>query len=323
MHQWLYGKAGYYSSLKEIGKGGDFFTAVSTSQFFGGSIANYLVKQIEEGKRSKECFICEIGAHKGYLMADIVQFIYTLAPELLKSLRFGIVERFEHLQKAQAKYLQESFADVVNFEFYNSLDEVKEKDSFFIANEIFDAFACELLYKERFARLDEHGEVIFDVEDESLLAKAKKYHQEKGEIAVGYEAFASRLANASQHFEFITFDYGEKEARPDFSLRVYKEHKVFAFFDEALKKEQAFAKSDITYDVNFSHVIDAMQEAGINLQMYKSQALALIDFGMMELLTLLEKHVPQTVYKKELDKAKMLIDPSFMGERFKMLSFKK
>ena len=35
---WLYSKDGYYSKYKEIGKEGDFYTSVSTSSFFGGSI---------------------------------------------------------------------------------------------------------------------------------------------------------------------------------------------------------------------------------------------------------------------------------------------
>ena len=39
MNEWLYDKDGYYASFRAIGKGGDFYTAVSSSMFFGGSIA--------------------------------------------------------------------------------------------------------------------------------------------------------------------------------------------------------------------------------------------------------------------------------------------
>jgi len=41
MNEWLYGEEGYYKNFKAIGKSGDFYTAVSTSSFFGASIANY------------------------------------------------------------------------------------------------------------------------------------------------------------------------------------------------------------------------------------------------------------------------------------------
>ena len=44
MNQWLYGENGYYATYKSIGKEGDFYTAVSTSKFFGGTIANHIVK---------------------------------------------------------------------------------------------------------------------------------------------------------------------------------------------------------------------------------------------------------------------------------------
>jgi len=100
-HKWLYGKNGYYISYKEIGKEGDFFTAVSTSVFFGGSIAKRLIFTIENGWLPSDTTVVEIGAHKGYLLADIIQFIYTIKPELLKTLKFAIVERFESLQNTK------------------------------------------------------------------------------------------------------------------------------------------------------------------------------------------------------------------------------
>ena len=60
MGEWLYGENGYYSSYKEIGKGGDFYTAVSTSKFFGGTIAKHIISLVDEGFLSKDGVICEI-----------------------------------------------------------------------------------------------------------------------------------------------------------------------------------------------------------------------------------------------------------------------
>jgi len=53
MHEWLYGNDGYYKNFKTIGKEGDFYTAVSTSRFFGASIANYFYKLLQEEKANK------------------------------------------------------------------------------------------------------------------------------------------------------------------------------------------------------------------------------------------------------------------------------
>ncbi|MEA3372782.1 MAG: SAM-dependent methyltransferase [Campylobacterota bacterium] len=322
MENWLYGDKGYYATYKVIGKGGDFYTAVSTSKFFGGSVAKHVISLIDEGFLPEDTTICEIGAHHGYFLADMIEFIYTLRPELLQSLKFAIVERFEALREQQRNYMEESFGDAVTLTHYSSLEEMHVPHAFFIANEIFDAFPCELYYKGKTGRLDGH-EVLFDVEDEWVSEKAEKYHKDRGEIAVGYEAFAVAMAKAADKFEFMSFDYGEMQARPDFSLRVYQEHEVLPFFDEKLNREEAFAASDITYDVTFAHVKDAFEEAGVSFVELKAQMSALINFGMLELLEMLRVNVEEKLYKQELEKAKMLILPDYLGERFKMIRFRK
>ena len=90
MGDWLYGENGYYSNYKTIGKEGDFYTAVSTSQFFGGCIAKHIISLVDEGFLNEDAVICEIGAHHGYFLADVVQFIYTLRPALLDTFEFII-----------------------------------------------------------------------------------------------------------------------------------------------------------------------------------------------------------------------------------------
>jgi len=217
MTDWLYGEDGYYSTYKNIGKDGDFYTAVSTSKFFGGTIAKHIISLVDEGFLKKGGTICEIGAHHGYFLADVIEFIYTLRPKLLESLKFVIIERFDDLQEFQRDYFAESFGDVVKLTHYKSLSELKCDNAFFIANEIFDAFPCELYYKGKTAQVDGH-KIEFDVDDKWVKEKADRYHKDRGEIAVGYEEFAKEMASTCRAFEFMTFDYGEMKARPDFSL---------------------------------------------------------------------------------------------------------
>ena len=322
MTEWLYGEDGYYAAYKNIGKQGDFYTAVSTSKFFGGTIAKHIISLVDEGFLATDGVICEIGAHHGYFLADVIEFIYTLRPELLNTLEFVIIERFDDLQNFQKKYFEESFGDAVKLTHYKSLSELKCKNAFFIANEIFDAFPCELYYKDKTARVDGH-KIEFDVQNEWVKEKADKYFKDRGEIAVGYEEFAKEMSLACEKFEFISFDYGEMNARPDFSIRVYEKHKVIPFFDEDIKREELFAKSDITYDVTFGHVKDAYEESGIKFIELKAQMTALIDMGILELLEMLKDKVDEKIYKQELEKVKMLILPNFLGERFKMIKFRK
>ncbi len=333
MYAWLYANDGYYATHKTIGKEGDFYTAVSSSMFFGGSIAKKFLSSIEERFLSKNATIVEIGAHKGYLLADIVQFIYTLKPELLKSLKFVIVEPFEENQKAQREYFKESFGDVVELLHVKSIKELVCKEAFVVANEIFDAFTCNVVYNDKMLYMNddkaEFKEIEFDVKN-----LAKKYNITKGEVAVGYEEFANELALYVDKYEFVTFDYGDKKAREDFSLRIYDKHKVYPFFaltdlieEEELKEEvklkTLFAKSDITYDVNFDHLIGAFEQSGAVLYSYNTQMKALVDFGLVELLDMMQRNTTEENYKAEVDRVKTLIDPAFMGERFKMACFRK
>ncbi|MDA3946985.1 MAG: SAM-dependent methyltransferase [Helicobacteraceae bacterium] len=323
MTEWLYGEQGYYSTYKTIGKEGDFYTAVSTSKFFGGTIAKHIISLVDEGFLDKDATICEIGAHHGYFMADLIEFIYTLRPELLQSFSFVIVERFDALQEQQRNYLNECFGDAITLSHVKSLSELRVDSAFFIANEIFDAFACELFYKGKTGRVEEDGNVEFDVDNEWVSEKAAKYHKNLGEIAVGYEEFAKEMAGAAKKFEFMSFDYGEMMARPYFSLRVYDKHKVYPFFDEELNRQEAFGSTDITYDVTFEHVKDAYEEAGVTFIELKAQMTALINMGILDLLEMLRVHVENNIYKQELEKVKTLILPEFLGERFKMIRFRK
>ena len=131
------------------------------------------------------------------------------------------------------------------------------------------------------------------------------------------------MAGAAARSEFVTFDYGEMQARPDVSLRVYKEHEVFPFFDEALDRADAYKKSDITYDVTFAHVKEAFEAAGMTQVEYATQMKALVEMGILELLEILRANADEKVYKQELEKVKTLIMPQFLGERFKMVRFRK
>jgi SAM-dependent MidA family methyltransferase len=126
----------------------------------------------------------------------------------------------------------------------------------------------------------------------------------------------------------MSFDYGEMQARPDFSLRIYTKHKVLPFFlpeddEDYIPRKELFKKSDITYDVTFAHVKDAYEEAGVEFVEFKAQMTALVDMGLLELLEMLRQNVDEKIYKQELEKAKILIMPNFLGERFKMIRFRK
>ena len=334
MDDWLYGNDGYYTKFIEIGKDGDFYTAVSSSMFFGGSIANRLIQVIDEGYLSSETLVVEVGAHKGYMLADIVQFVYTLRPELLESLRFGIVEPQYENYLMQVEYFKEGFGDVVKLEHFKSLDKVNENEAFVVANEIFDAFSCEVVKDGKMLYVDDK-KVYFDTQTPKIAKICEDRGIKSGEIGLGYESFANSLSSAFTKYEFVTFDYGDLTRRDDMSLRIYHKHKSYPFFAftdfVTVEKEQIkdvtldelFKKSDITYDVDFQYLIDEFEKSGAKCLWYKTQLSALIEFGITDLLEMLAKNSDEKTYISELNRAKVLINPTFMGERFKCVIFRK
>lgn len=322
MDDWLYGEQGYYKNFKAIGKSGDFYTAVSTSRFFGASIANYFFKLLTEGQADRHGWLIEIGAHQGYLICDMIQWLYTCDPTLVETLKFGIVERQPEVREAQKAYIRERFGADVEVVHFEDIGAVEASYAFVVANEIFDAFPCELLKEEKIAVVNDH-EISWEPAPDAMLTWAKRHSLTQGEVAVGYEAFASAMANGIQKCDFMSFDYGEKYVRNDFSIRVYRKHETFPLFDEELKLSDSYQKDDITYDVNFGHVIEAFEAAGFKTEAYETQARALIRFGLIEMLEQFAKMTTQEIYAREADKIKTLIAPTMMGDRFKMVCFRK
>jgi SAM-dependent MidA family methyltransferase len=322
MNEWLYGEEGYYKNFKAIGKSGDFYTAVSTSRFFGASIANYFYKLLNEGKADCNGWLLEIGAHQGYLICDMIQWLYTCDPSLVKSLKFGIVERQPEVQKAQLAYIYERFGDDIQITHFNDISEVEVDYAFVVANEIFDAFPCELLKDEKIAVVNDH-KITWEDAPQEMLEWAKKHYLKQGEVAVGYDEFAQTMAKGIKKCDFVSFDYGEKYVRNDFSIRVYRKHETFPLFDEELVLSDAYQNDDITYDVNFAHVIEAFEDAGFSTLDYETQARALIRFGLIDILEMFAKQSDNAAYAREADKVKTLIAPTMMGDRFKMVHFRK
>ena len=320
MQEWLYGEDGYYKTFKAIGKEGDFFTAVSTSAFFGASIANFIFNEMQNGKIVKSSALVEIGAHQGYLMGDMIRWLYTKDETLLNSMRFIIIERQDAVIEAQKEYFAKNFGDVVKIEYVKSLSELNLDSAVFVSNEIFDAFPCDLYKDGKIAVVNNHKISWVDAPIE-YIEFAKKHSLRTGEIAVGYNDFAKEIANAAKSFNFLSFDYGEKYVRNDFSIRVYTKHKTYPLFDEELDLKEHFKKSDITYDVNFADVIEAFERAGAKLEVYETQARALVRFGIIDILEQYYKVSSKAQYLAQADKIKTLLAPTIMGDRFKLVHF--
>lgn len=317
---WMYGDEGYYASIKRVGKGGDFYTSVSVSRLFGGSIALEIIKQAEKFFEDRPFALIEVGAEKGFLLADIIQTIYTLKPNLLEKISFFTLEPLEVLREAQNIYFKDSFGDKIKIECVATLEEIEKKSAYIVANELFDAFPCELFDEEKMLYMDEFTPIFKEATTE-IKEIAKKYLLKRCEIPLGYGEFAASLRKHFNKALFLTFDYGDVEFKNRFTLRIFKDHKVESFFEPSLDLKRLFRQCDLTYDVPFRYLRDEFERNGFSCIEFTAQNRALVDFGIIELLEEVRKNVRPKAYLAESNRVKMLLSPAFLGERFKMIKF--
>ena len=89
---------GYYVSGKEkIGKRGDYYTSSDVHPVFGELIARQL-EQMWRLMGENKFTIVEIGAGKGWLCYDIINFIRNKYPEFFKKMDYKIVEISQNLR---------------------------------------------------------------------------------------------------------------------------------------------------------------------------------------------------------------------------------
>lgn len=310
----------YYKKGVKIGKGGDFYTSVSVGYLFGVAISNYFINLVSKSELSKNCAVVEIGANDGSMMADFIQGIYTLKPELLGSVKFIIIEPHESLREIQNTTFKDRFGDDIKVEILPSLEAIKIDEAFVMSNELFDSFACELINGKNMAFM-QNNKLIWQEMSGDIRSFAKLAKVHKGELCMEYMSFATELKRAIKSGRVISFDYGQRAPRGDFSLRVYRLHEVFGFFDIADYGE-FFGRSDITYDVCFEFLSFCFKELGFKELDFKTQANALLDECKIEqIMAVLQKHASDEVIKNAFKQLKYLLTPAFLGERFKFIEF--
>ena len=313
--EWLH--TNYYQNYAKIGKDGDFYTAVSVGSLFGATVAKkiYSLKDEYDGKIN----LVEIGANEGYLMADIIQGLYAFMPNLRDKFNFIIIEPHKKLQELQQEFLHSKFGDEIEIKWLDSVEKMEFKSAIYIANELFDSFECEL-FNDGLMAYVKNGKLVWQKTDKECLNFAITYGIKKGELPLSLEKFIKNCCKNRAKFDFITFDYGEWEPRGDFSLRVYKNHNVYNFF-EIENLNEFFGKSDITYDLNFSLLSSLFcKNKGVRKVAFMSQPRALIEFGVGEVMELLAAK-GELAYKNGTLQLKRLLYE--FGDKFKMIHFEK
>ena len=320
---------GYYNSgIVRIGTAGDFFTSSSLGRDFG----ELLAIQFEQMWYILGCpdpfYLVEMGAGNGELARDILNYLVNHSNDLVKSLKYIIIERSPALIEQQ-RSLQ--FAIEPTWQTWSDLA-LDSIEGCFFSNELVDAFPVHLIEKGR-DRLQEvyltlHEDRLSEVAD-SISTEAIVRYFEAIEIdlladryPMGYRTevnlealnWIEKVAARLKRGYVLTIDYGytaEKYYRPTRdrgTLQCYYQHR---------RHNNPYANlgyQDLTAHVNFT----ALQRWGelhhLETIGFTQQGLFLMALGLGDRLNELSsgKYNVLEILKRR-DALHQAIDPTGLG----------
>ena len=324
---------GYYSGgARKFGAAGDFVTAPEISSVFSQTLAT----QAEQILSLSAPQIIEVGAGSGRLAADLLRELEqrNALPE-----RYGILDLSGELRERQratiSQYVPNLLARV------DWLDQLpKHFDGLVLANELLDAMpvhlvvwgdvaAGETIYERGVAWKNNEfiwsdrpaeGRVLeraLTLADENPLPSG--YLSEIGFASADWTAsWASILGQGA----LLLIDYGFSRhefyhpQRDTGTLMCHYRHHAHGepFFLPGLQ--------DITAHVDFTAIVEAGFEAGLELLGYTTQAAFLLNCGLTEVLSRtpaedIARYLPQA------QAVQKLISPAEMGDLFKVIALGK
>ncbi|MEB2811877.1 SAM-dependent methyltransferase [Campylobacter upsaliensis] len=271
--KWLY--ENYYKNGVFVGKRGDFYTAVSVGELFGSLLAKHFLSLIDKQILTPPLQVVEIGANEGYLSRDFLSALVQFRPNIFEKLEFHIIEPHEKLQILQKQTLKG-----VEFTHHHSFKETHFQNAFIFCNELFDSFACDLIDNDKMAFIEDF-KFIFKPLSPTLKKQCELLNLQKGEFSFYLSNFFEDLNAACDSFIFAGFDYGEFLPQR-FSLRIYQNHQLFDPFEVDLRA--FFGKSDLTYNVNFTHLQYLIEKYHFKLLSLEKQSKALLEFGLESII---------------------------------------
>ncbi|SNZ06309.1 SAM-dependent methyltransferase, MidA family [Persephonella hydrogeniphila] len=324
-----YPELGYYTSPQEkIGGFGDFYTASELDRAFGELIGKQFV-EIYEKVKENPFQIVEIGAGKGYLAYDILNFLKKEHPEVYGNTEYIIIEKSPYHIKIQKEILSDFeivrwVQDIIDFE-----DE--SINGVIFSNELFDAFPVHLIRKvkgkifEVFITIDEEDNIreILKEASEDILRYIKELNLQipegmQTEINLDASEYIQKIGKKLKKGYVITVDYGYpsselyKPYRMRGTLLCYYRHRYSENFYENVGMQ------DITSHVNFSALKYYGMLAGLDFTGFTDQAHFLTNLGLMEILQELQEKNDYESFER-LNRLKTLVLPKGMGEKFKVL----
>jgi SAM-dependent MidA family methyltransferase len=324
---------GYYLRGRErTGVAGDYFTSSDLHPIFARLMARQAAEMWEAlGGPSRFTWV-EMGAGRGLFARDFLGWVKRALPDFAAALEYVAIEPGAQ-QRAQVRerLAEEGLESAVRLA--ASLEELELVSGCFFSNELVDAFPVAMVtrvgghLKEIYVTRegDELRERSGPISRPEIAAAAARYADrlEEGQrVEVNLQAiqWIRSVAEKLVRGFVVTIDYGDLAERlyagdrPCGTLMSYRGHVA----SEDLYS--APGECDLTAHVNFSALIDAGRDAGLELAGFTTQERFLMALGEEnEFADLYDAGQTEVERLQARLKLKRLIYPEGMGNIFKVL----
>ncbi|MDB9314175.1 class I SAM-dependent methyltransferase [Spirulina sp. CS-785/01] len=325
---------GYYSSgTVGIGKEGDYFTSSSLGADFGELLAKQWVQLWEILGKPDPFHLVEMGAGKGLLAADSLQFLERYYPDCLKSLEYIIIEQSPGLIEQQQQVLRNTLdkGTKISWRRWDDLPDHLLVGCCF-SNELVDAFPVHKVtikegeLKEIYVTWQE--EQLVETVGELSTPKIKEYFAKMGlelappnypedyvtEVNLAALDWLKRVSQKLKQGYLLTIDYGYpahryyNPQRYQGTLKCYYQHR---HHDNPYVN---LGYQDITAHVNFTALEKYGEDYQLEQQGFTQQAIFLMALGLGDRLADLSsgKYDIQQVLQRR-DALHQLLDPNGLG----------
>jgi SAM-dependent MidA family methyltransferase len=290
---------GYYTSARErIGWQGDFYTSPDVSPIFGGLIAKQLAEMWRIIDSPPDFTVVEMGAGKGLLCRDILDYLRRESPDLYPHLHYLIDELSpDFIQRQQALLASVPEAGRVDWLAPGDLDSRRVVGSV-ISNELLDAFPVHVVLmldgrlREIYVGLDRERlvEVVGDLSDRALedyfeVLGLTLAEGQRAEVNLAALDWIRRVAKFLEKGFVLTVDYGY-EATELYSPR--RTGGTFLCYYKHSASEDPYRRlgcQDMTTHVDFTSLTRVGEEEGLAFAGLTTQADFLTALGVGEFLT--------------------------------------
>lgn len=324
---------GYYMQARErTGVARDYFTSPDLHPIFARLLARQAMQMWEILGRPAPFRWVEMGPGRGWFVRDSLRWLRNAQPELFATLDYVAVEPGPQQRLRLGERLAEDGLES-KVQLLASLEELAPCTGCFFSNELVDSFPVSVVtraggeLKEIYVAAE--GETLCErlgpISNSNIAAAIAPYTSglEEGQrVEVNLRAvqWIRSVAQKLTRGFVITIDYGDlaqrlyTPVRPRGTLMTYRGHVASEDFFRAPGEQ------DLTAHVNFSALIDAGKEVGLEFTGFTTQERFLLALG--------EENAFADLYdpgQSELErlqarlKLKRLIHPEGMGTIFKVL----